>query len=63
MPTREHLIKLANEGHFDDLYAEYLFNHSNSPYYICNSDSLINAMEDGHLWDDFIDYLEEIHNL
>lgn len=52
-----------SESDLDDLmyseeYAEYIMEHSAGDRLICNGDMLTVAMEDGYLWDDFIEYME-----
>ena len=44
--------KAALGGAYDEEYAYYLMAHSD--WRIGNGDTLINAMESGHLWDDFL---------
>lgn len=36
-------------------YAEYIMEHSAGDRIICNGDTLTQAMEDGYLFDDFLD--------
>ena len=40
-----------------DAYAEYLMNNRTDECVICNGDTLIQAMENGILYDQFIDSL------
>lgn len=40
-------------GCFMDEYAEYLMKNPDGERLICNGDTLILAMEDGHLYEDF----------
>ena len=44
-----------DELSMSDEYAEYIMEHSAGDRLICNGDSLIRAMEDGYLFDDFLD--------
>jgi hypothetical protein len=36
-------------------YAEYIMEHAAGDRIICNGDTLVIAMEDGYLFDDFLD--------
>lgn len=40
-----------------DQYAEYIMKNSLGDRAICNGDMLIDAMEDGYLWDEFLESL------
>ena len=42
---------------YSDEYAEYIMEHGDSARPIGNGDSLLRAMEDNYLFDDFIDSL------
>ena len=49
-----------SEFDLDDLrmseeYAEFIMNNCHSERVICNGDTLTVAMEDGYLWDDFLE--------
>ena len=49
-----------SEGDYDSEYAEYIMEHADgSERIICNGDTLIKAMEDGYLYDDFVEYMVE----
>jgi hypothetical protein len=37
-----------------DGYAEYIMEHSAGDRIICNGDTLLDAMEDGYLFDDYL---------
>ena len=39
-------------------YAEYIMKHCGGDRMICNGDTLIQAQEDGYLWDEFLESLE-----
>lgn len=39
---------------YSDQYAEYIMEYSKGDRVICNGDMLLDAMEDGYLWDDFL---------
>ena len=45
----------ADRGDFDEQYAEYIMEHAPGDRIICNGHTLLDAMEDGYLWDDFLD--------
>lgn len=45
----------VGQQEMDDAYAEYVMEHCHGDRLICNGDTLINAMEDGYLYDDFMD--------
>ena len=56
--TFEELKAQCEEGKFDVEYAEYILNHADrSVVLICNGRMLTVAMEQGYLFEDFIDYL------
>jgi hypothetical protein len=38
-------------------YTEYIMDHAHGDRVICNGDTLLAAMEDHYLWDDFLDSL------
>lgn len=40
----------------DDEYAEYIMDNCHGERVICNGDTLIEAMEDGYLYDGFKEY-------
>ena len=55
------------EQELDDLmyseeYAEYIMEHAQGDRIICNGHTLTAAMEDGYLWDDFLEYMEQKKN-
>ena len=57
------MSKFFSESDLDDLmyseeYAEYIMEHAAGDRLICNGDTLTIAMEDGYLFDDFIEYME-----
>ena len=41
-------------------YAEFIMERAGGDRLICNGDTLTQAMEDGYLWDEFIEYFEEV---
>lgn len=54
---------MFSEKELDDLqysseYADYIMEHSSGDRIICNGDMLIEAMEDGYLWEDFLGSLK-----
>ena len=55
--TREILISHYEFGDLDEEYADYIMKHAAGDRVICNGDTLLEAMEDGYLFDDFIDFL------
>lgn len=46
-----------NDGLLDDLYAEYIYNNSAGDRIIGNGDMLIEAMEEGYLYDSFMSHI------
>ena len=42
---------------YSDGYAEYIMAHCGGDRVICNGDTLLEAMEDGYLFEDFLDTL------
>lgn len=44
-----------DELSYSDEYAEYIMNNCSGDRVICDGDTLILAMEDGYLFDEFID--------
>lgn len=44
-----------DELSMSDEYAEYIMNNCHGERVICNGDTLIDAMEDGYLWESFLD--------
>jgi hypothetical protein len=53
--TIDEFEKKMNRHLLETEYAEYIMAHSNR--IICNGDTLIEAMEDGELYEDFRDYM------
>jgi hypothetical protein len=53
--TEEEFDDAAENGDFYDEYAEYVMTHCHGDRIICNGDTLISAMEDGYLYEDFKD--------
>lgn len=49
--TDEELDQLA----MSDAYAEYIMDNCHGDRIICNGDTLIRAIEDGYLFDSFVD--------
>ena len=45
----------AENGDFDEQYAEYIMDHAGGDRIICNGNLLIIAQEEGYLWEDFLD--------
>lgn len=50
---------MDNDLSYSNEYAEYIMNHCGGERIICNGDTLVSAMEDGFLWDDFLDSIGE----
>lgn len=40
---------------YSDMYAEYIMENSKGDRAICNGDMLIEAMEEGYLWEEFLE--------
>ena len=40
-------------------YSEYIMKHCGGDRIICNGDTLIGAIEDGYLWEDYLDSIGE----
>ena len=56
--TFSELREQCEQGDFDTEYAEYIMeNGDGSVRTICNGDTLTIAMEDGYLFDEFVDHL------
>lgn len=53
--TIEQIEKALADGWSDDLYADYIMEHAPGDRIIANGDMLIEAMEDGYLFEDFAD--------
>ncbi len=53
----EMLSQEVESGKYDDQYADYIMEHSSGDRLICDGDTLIVAMEDGYLFDDFVEHL------
>lgn len=51
--TEEEFDRAYDNLELEDRYAEYIMEHSCGDRLICNGDTLIKAMEDGYLFDDF----------
>jgi len=46
-----------DDGKFDTEYSDYIMANCGGDRLICNGDMLIDAIEDGYLYDDFRDYM------
>lgn len=55
--TFNELMNEINEGDWDTEYAKYIMDNCGGDRIICNGDTLIEAMEDGYLLEDFTDYI------
>lgn len=45
---------------YSDEYSSYIMERAGGDRLICNGDALTQAMEDGYLWDEFIEYFEQV---
>lgn len=54
--TEEQLDELS----YSEQYADYIMEHSQGDRMICNGDTLLQAMEDGYLFEDFVESLENL---
>lgn len=57
MKDRETVVASIEAGDFDDKYANYIMENCGGDRIICNGDTLIEAMEDGYLMDEFVESL------
>jgi len=44
---------------YSEEYSNYIMENCHGDRIICNGDTLIEAQEEGYLWDDFLDYREK----
>lgn len=44
---------------FSPEYADYIAEHAAGDRVICNGDTLLEAMEEGYLWNEFVEYMEQ----
>lgn len=51
--TEEEFELAFDNYEFDDEYSEYIMEHCHGDRIICNGDTLISAIEDGYLFEDF----------
>lgn len=54
MKVKEQELDL-DELAYSDEYAEYIMHHSDGGRVICNGDTLLDAMEDGYLFEQFLE--------
>lgn len=47
-------------GDYDSEYAQFIMDNCGGDRMICNGDTLILAQENGYLFDEFVDYLEDL---
>ncbi len=59
MNTRSNIEAAVEAGSYDDQYANYIMENCGGDRVICNGDTLTIAIEDGYLFDSFVDYLME----
>jgi len=55
LTLREQIESNFDNGMYDTEYQEYIMKHSAGDRIICNGDMLIEACEDGYLFEEFID--------
>lgn len=48
------MSEMMDELMFSDEYAEFIMHNFDGTRVICNGDTLIEAMEDGYLFDEFL---------
>ena len=48
------MLELISELQYSDEYAEFIMRNGAGDRVICNGDTLLDAMEDGYLFDDFL---------
>ena len=48
----------AEQGDFDEQYAEYIMDHAGGDRIICNGNTLTIAQEEGYLWEDFLESID-----
>lgn len=46
-----------DDHQYSDEYAEYILKHNNGQRIICNGDTLTCAMEDGFLFDEYLEFI------
>ena len=51
-----------NDLQYSDGYVDYIMENSKGDRVICNGDTLTIAMEDGYLFDDFLDSIGVTHD-
>lgn len=54
---RSEMEAAVSNGDYDSEYAAYIMNNCGGDRVICNGDTLIVAMEEFYLFDDFVDSL------
>ena len=47
----------VSNGDFDEEYADYIMKNCGGDRVICNGDTLLCAMEDAYLFDEFVSFL------
>lgn len=55
--TRSEMENAVSNGDYDSEYAVYIMDNCGGDRVICNGDTLIVAMEEGYLFDEFVDSL------
>lgn len=48
------MLELISELQYSDEYAEFIMRNCDGTRVICNGDTLLDAMEDGYLFEDFL---------
>jgi hypothetical protein len=51
--------ELFESGEFDDEYSDYIMENCHGDRVICNGDTLIEAIEDGYLYESFKEFIME----
>ncbi len=49
-------MKMTREDEQQVAYGKYIMDHCAGDRLICNGDTLLQAIEDGYLWEDFLEH-------
>ena len=52
---RKITVTEAEDLYYSNEYQDYIMEHSAGDRLICNGDDMIDAVEDGYLWESFLD--------
>ncbi len=52
--TNEYTQEQIDDLSYSDDYSDYIMNNANGDRCICNGDTLLQAMEEGYLFDEFL---------